>query len=248
MTTLILSPRYTEDSQKLWRGAISLGWDVERLANWQIPPRLFSVEKPVIYLEGLMAGMVAQQLKISLIEPREDWLCDLPQKYRKRAIAIKTFKEAKNLQESAFIKPPNEKSFLAGIYRGAELPEGYPEDGPVLISEIVQWECEFRCFILHRQLQTFSIYLRDGELQRENGYAHSVQEEQELKEYVRGLLADSTVQLPPAIVLDVGVIKDKGWAVVELNSAWGSGIYGCDPVEVLEVLKHSVKQDSQDRK
>jgi ATP-grasp domain, R2K clade family 2 len=40
-----------------------------------------------------------------------------------------------------------------------------------------------------------------------------------------------------AVALDVGIIRGRGWAVVELNSAWGAGIYGCDPARVLEVLQ-----------
>ena len=50
------------------------------------------------------------------------------------------------------------------------------------------------------------------------------------------LLADEQVKLPPAVVLDVGLIKGMGWAVVELNTAVMSDIYDCDPVEVLKVL------------
>ena len=37
--------------------------------------------------------------------------------------------------------------------------------------------------------------------------------------------------------LHVGVIAGRGWAVIEQNSAWGSGIYGCDPEQVLQVLR-----------
>jgi hypothetical protein len=40
-------------------------------------------------------------------------------------------------------------------------------------------------------------------------------------------------------VLDVGIITNRGWAVIEQNAAWGSGIYGCDPVQVLEVIRHA---------
>jgi hypothetical protein len=35
------------------------------------------------------------------------------------------------------------------------------------------------------------------------------------------------------------VIAGRGWAVVEQNSAWGAGIYGCDPEKVLAVLRHA---------
>ncbi|MEO1353797.1 MAG: hypothetical protein AAFW84_34435 [Cyanobacteria bacterium J06635_15] len=60
MPTLILTPRYTEDSQALWRAAISLGWKVERLTRWELPPHLQSVTEPVLYLEALMAPLMAE--------------------------------------------------------------------------------------------------------------------------------------------------------------------------------------------
>jgi hypothetical protein len=53
------------------------------------------------------------------------------------------------------------------------------------------------------------------------------------------VLADQEVALPVAVVLDVGLIAGKGWAVVEANAAWGSGIYGCDPAAVLPVLRRA---------
>jgi len=46
--------------------------------------------------------------------------------------------------------------------------------------------------------------------------------------------------VPAAISLDVGTIRGRGWAVVEANGAWGSGIYGCNPDEVLNVISQAV--------
>ena len=51
------------------------------------------------------------------------------------------------------------------------------------------------------------------------------------------LLDDPRVDIPAALVLDAGVIRDVGPAVVEANTASGAGIYGCDPRDVLEVLR-----------
>lgn len=45
-----------------------------------------------------------------------------------------------------------------------------------------------------------------------------------------------------AIVVDVGEIFGRGWAVIEANAAWGSGIYGCDPGRVLDVIRHATLQ------
>ena len=41
------------------------------------------------------------------------------------------------------------------------------------------------------------------------------------------------------LVVDVGVIRNHGWAVIECNAAFSSGIYGCDPVAVLPVLRRA---------
>lgn len=239
MPTLILTPRYTEDSQALWRAAIRLGWGVERLSGWRVPSELLSVLDPVLYLEALFGPMLAEQIGLKLIEPPDEWLPCLPDKYRKRQVSLMSLRSARQLSEPAFIKPPNDKSFPAKVYKGAELPEGYDEDSPVLVAEIVSWEKEFRCFVLEREPQTISIYLRNNEFQRQNDFVTGESEFQEAEAFIQTILSDSTVDIPNATVIDVGVISGRGWAVVELNSAWGAGIYGCDPEKVLEVLRYS---------
>ena len=237
--TLILTPRHSEDAQALWRAAGRLGWDVERLTSWRIPDALRAVPEPVLYLEAMMAPMLAEQFGLQLIEPPADWLPNLPEPYRKRRVVLSTLGQARLLDEPAFVKPPNEKSFPAKVYRGRELPADYPDDTAVLVAEVVEWEKEFRCFVLDRRLRTFSVYLRNGELQRQNDLRNSEEEGAELRSFVALLLADNRVELEKTAVLDVGVIRGRGWAVIEQNAAWGSGLYGCDPAEVLEVLRYS---------
>jgi ATP-grasp domain, R2K clade family 2 len=104
---------------------------------------------------------------------------------------------------------------------------------------MLTWQQEFRCFILDRQIRTISVYLRDGALQRDRDFASSPAELAKVESYVEKLLADRRIELPRTAVLDVGIIADRGWAVVEQNAAWGSGIYGCDPIQVLEVLRYA---------
>jgi hypothetical protein len=117
---------------------------------------------------------------------------------------------------------------------------------PVLIAEPVAWEIEFRCFILQRELMAFSIYSRDGELAQseDDSWSASQAENDEALTFANTLLNDETLDLPPAFVLDIGKIVGRGWAVVEANPAWASGIYGCDPARVLPVLQRTcVKQE-----
>lgn len=239
MPTLILTPRFTEDAQALWRAANRLGWDVQRLRSWQVPDELRSIADPVLYLEGLFGQTLAAEFGLRLLEPPLDWLPNLPEEFRKRRVSLSTLGACRGMVEPAFIKPPNDKSFPARVYTGAELPIEYDRDTPILVADVVAWEKEFRCFILDRQIRTISVYLRNGELQRERDFAASETELAEVESFVDLLLADTRIDLPRTAVLDVGVIHDRGWAVVEQNAAWGSGIYGCDPVRVLEVLQYA---------
>lgn len=239
MPTLILTPRFTEDAQTLWRAAGQLGWAVERLTSWRVPDAIRTFPEPVLYLEGLFGPTLAEQFGLRLLEPAIDWLPRLPDSFRKRQVVLMPLSAARRLSEPAFIKPPNDKSFPTRVYTGAELPTGYDEDSPVLVAEVVSWEVEFRCFVLDRQPQVLSVYLRRGELQRENEFAASDAELKEAESFVSAVLADKRVDLPRAAVIDVGIIAGRGWAVVEQNAASGSGIYGCDPVRVLAVLRYT---------
>ncbi len=53
------------------------------------------------------------------------------------------------------------------------------------------------------------------------------------------LLTQSKALFPPAFVVDVGLIEDRGWAVVEFNPAWCVGLLGTDPQRVLAVLRRA---------
>jgi hypothetical protein len=245
MPTLILTPRMTDDSVALWRAAGRLGWSVDRMTRFRLPDDYPPVDDPVLYVEGLTAPLVAEQLGLTLLEPPQDWLVTLPDEYRRRSIRLMPLGEARLLNEPWFIKPPNDKSFAAAVYVGRDLPAEYPDDMPVLVSEIVDWEVEFRSFVLDRQVMTSSVYLRNGELQRESGFVHSEAEQSELNAFMTRLLADTRVELPRAAVVDAGIMRGVGWAVVEQNAAWGSGIYGCDPERVLEVLRHAVTKSAR---
>ena len=239
MPALIFTPRYTEDSQTLWKAAGLLGWRVERLTNWRVPEHFRHLQDVVLYGEALFGPMLAEQLGLQLLNPPEDWLVRLPMPYKLRDISLTTIGQAMKSSSAAFVKPPNDKSFPAGVYLGSELPSDYPYEMPVLVSEIVTWEKEFRCFILDRELRTYSLYSRYGERQRDAEFASTREEDEQVQAFLSSLLADVRVDLPKATVVDVGFIQGKGWACVEQNAAWGAGIYGCCPSAVLEVIKHA---------
>ncbi|HNG95106.1 MAG TPA: ATP-grasp domain-containing protein [Acidobacteriota bacterium] len=247
--TLVLSPRFTPDSIALAGAATQLGWNVERLVNWR-PQAELKTQPVVVYGEPLFAAVIARELGLSLVEPPFHWLTTLPVQYCKRDIQFLSLGDAKAINHPAFFKPADDKCFPAKVYQsGLELADfGYlEEDVPVLVSEPVVWEVEFRCFVHHRTLATFSPYSRFGELACDsNGnWPATTDEIAALRQFTDSLLNDWSVSIPEAVVIDVGVISGKGWAVVEANAAFGSGIYGCDPAQVLPVLAEASCHMSQ---
>jgi len=243
MPTLVLPPRYSPDSIALWRAATALDWTVERLGSWRVPDRLKG-QDVVLYGEPLFASVVADQLGVALLEPPIDWLPALPEKYRRRAVRLATLSEARRIESPAFIKPADDKCFAACVFQaGTEIPAAdlLPEATPVLVAEPVMWTLEVRCFVLDRTVQTWSPYLRHGALAEapDGTWPCTDPESQEAMALAGEILADRTVNIPPALALDIGTIQGRGWAVVEANAAWGSGIYGCDPAAVLRLVRRS---------
>jgi hypothetical protein len=240
-TTLLISARNTEDNQLVWQAAVKRGWSVERVRGIRVPE--LQSGRVVLYIESLFAPAVAQQLDLCLATPSQNWLPELPHEYRLRDVRLTTLGSIQRPDLPLFLKPPNEKSFPAKVYdEVATLLSDYDETTPVLAATPVTWEGEFRCFCLNGRVRTLSPYLRSGQLSKDDGFTATDHELAGAREYAERLLADCRVDAPRAVVIDVGVIAGKGWAVIEANAAWGSGIYGCDPNEVLNVLIHAAER------
>jgi hypothetical protein len=238
MTTLLLSSRHTEDNQQLWRAAIQRGWSVERARGLTVPE--IDDRNIVLYIESLYAPTIAQKLGLQLLEPPFDWLPKLPEEFRRRSVVLTTLADVAANSFPLFMKPPNEKSFAAKVYPSADsLPADYDPSTPVLISEPVDWTIELRCFCLDGVVRTLSPYIRNKQLSQLDGFSAGEDELAEARYFAESVLHNCRSNTPRAIVLDVGIIKG-GWAVVEANAAWGSGIYGCDASEVLSVIECAV--------
>jgi hypothetical protein len=240
---LILSPRISDDTVKLWRAAGRMGWDVERLANWRLPFELSDQPNRDVVLYGGLMFLIAEELDIALLEPPLDWLTTVPPEHLRRRITFTTLAHARRRPSRAFFKSADEKAFPPGVYDPGALPASnlLSPDSPVLISEPVEMELEFRCFVLHRAVRTLSPYWRDGRrVETEEGRWPASDEEFAAAEaFAASVLADERVRLPPAIVLDVARVRGGGWVVIEVNPCWASGVYGCDPEAVLEVIRRA---------
>lgn len=223
--------------------AIRAGWSVLRLGGRRAPEELAG-QASAIYGEVTFAEAIASQLGLTLMDVPPDWLPDLPEHHRRRNIRLSTLGEARTAEYAAFVKPADgRKGFEGRVYArgGLGLPpaEAHPDDTPVLIADPVSWVAEYRCFVADGAVVTVSPYLRAGELAiaADGSWPMTPDESAAVHAYAESVLAE--VPVPPAVVLDVGLIADRGWAVVEANSAWGAGVYGCDPDQVFTVLARS---------
>lgn len=237
-TTLLISWRNTEDNQLIWRAAIKRGWSVERVRGIRVPE--VEADRILVYIESLFAPAMASQFGIKLVELTDDWLPRLPSEYRRRDVELTTLEQVSASDLPKFLKPPNEKSFPAKVYDSVDiLLADYEPTTSVLSASPVEWAAEFRCFCLDGEVRTLSPYLRHGELSKLDGFSATEEELLDAKRFAETVLNDDRVATPRAIVLDVGTLVGSGWAVVEANAAWGSGIYGCDPDEVLNVVEQA---------
>jgi len=240
MPTLILTPRFTDDSQKLWRAAMAMGWRIERLRTWRVPEELTKIQDPILYVEALLAPTIAESFGIQLTEPPDNWLSSLPLHLSRRAIRLTSMEEARKLDKPYFVKPPNDKSFTAKVYNPGELPAYIGDWEKVLISDPMEFDREYRCFIADKRVCCYCLYMKDGVFIKEHEPDELDQEiGMDAFEFAQEVVYE--VETPKAVVLDVGRTKTGKWAAIELNAVWGSGIYSCDPRQVLKVLHKCMK-------
>jgi hypothetical protein len=246
MPTLILSSSYTTESKILRRAAEALKWGTFRFQGGNIPASYEHKDtQHAIYCTVPKAFHVASRLDSMLLGCSSNWLPDLPDEFSKRRIELHELRNAANIKEHRFIKPALGKSFDAAVRSGQELMSQTPHLPPSLIvhaSEVVEWETEYRCFAKDHEVMTLSPYRRGGVTfcSYKSPLRGPRRESEEASEFANSVL--HSVPCPRAFVLDVGIVKGRGWAVVEPNECWGAGIYGCTPSKVLEVLLAALVQ------
>ena len=72
MTTLILPPRITPDTDAILEAA-QAGWEALRLDSWRVPTGL-DRDDVALYGEPLFADVVAPALGVALLQALFDWL------------------------------------------------------------------------------------------------------------------------------------------------------------------------------
>jgi len=233
-----LSPIYTEDSNNLKKASINSPYELNRFnAKWNVPEE-FRDDVIAVYGEDIYAEIVAEQCNLTLTKPKDNWLAEISEQFTRRKISYGHLKEFVE-EENIFIKCSDFKSFKAGVFDKVTDIKGFHTldlDSMVFTSEVVEWELEVRCFVLNNEIKTHSSYWRNSEFDTN---PLSEKEEQDLYKFFNSFIHKYSSTLPKAIVLDFGIIKEKGWALIEANPSWCSGLYACDAEKALEVIVES---------
>lgn len=241
---LITQPRVGHSNNEiiaLQMSARVMEWDVlPSPYSWRMEDDLIaSKPKGCPYGSMLFCETIAQQMNWTLKANSFDWLAKVPEKYVKRHIQFMTLGEARKITERKFIKPADTKVFDAKVYNdgGGAIDSQLPDDCPVLVSDPVTWDLEYRCFVDGNDCLTWSNYIYYGAINE--GKYHFICPENEILpiEFVSNVMKD--IETKPSVI-DIGIIPGKGWAVIETNEAWASGLYGCDPSQALISMKMAV--------
>ena len=251
MPTLLLSRSCQPEADGLAKVARRAKWNHQWLGRRHGPKHLEGREF-ALYAETDVALRVAGQQDLVLLEPSLGILSRLPDAYTKREVRFMPLTQAKTSRDRVFAKPADctAKSFDAAVYEtgwNILCADDLDPMTPVLVSEPVRWTVEYRLIVLERRVITFSPYIRDGWLCRneQDEWPYPTDEAADAVAFCETMLADESVEFPPAFTLDVGLIEKRGWAVVELNPVWCSGLLGCDLSELLPVLQRACWRQDQ---
>lgn len=262
MPTLIVATRTVAYDRALIAAAQAAGWSVQSCDTDRMPTQIVD---PVVFVTTDLIVPAIQSLNLALLEPPFDLLTRVPERFVRRTVEMATFADLERLQGPTFVKPadPLDKWFDPGVYadvrdirtRGRVSPES-----PVLLSEPVSWSVEYRYFVLlnekDRRVRPIAPKQRvEGDVIAGSPYlsfGRPAWKPFDVKQpaaippaglaVVEALCTAMRTELPPAFVVDVGMIEDQGWAIVEFNPVWSAGLLGADPRAILHALRRTTRK------
>ena len=202
-----------------WRRRLH-GGVVHRIGRfWD--PTIFEPSSVRVYGPDSFCLVLQQKLGFQLCSPDDDLLLRVPAKFLQRKLERRTLGEAAAGTFPVFIKPVMPKQFRGAVYQSsialAEECRGLTPETAVFVAELVQFTCEVRSFVLDGRVLDAAVYEDTADV------ADAIQ-------FIAALTQAMT--LPRTVVVDVGYVAGRGWAVIEFNAAWGAGLNGCDPGKV----------------
>jgi hypothetical protein len=230
---LVLPARADDERDAVAAAWAGRGWPVRRLDRFWDPPADLPREAARPYGDMTFCLVVAEKLGLELLSPPDDLLLRAGPEWTHRRIEGMTLDQAiRRAAGPYFAKPLAPKLFAAGVFAdGAELArhaEGFEPDTPVLVSEPVDFINEARCLLLDGETVSAAFYEGAGD-------------SAEAARFAAAFARKNAALLPRTLVLDVGEIAGRGWAIVEANATWGAGLNGCAPERMADCLVHAAR-------
>lgn len=199
---------------------------------------------------GMATVLLSRGIDLALSAPSADWFATLPATITGRTLTVTTagilaahatLAAPVNMVKLAEAKHPGfAATRVKGAQEAAELVAAadLPAETRLLLADrYLTCASEYRAFCVGRDVLTVSAYLVEDEtwspaLHRHRASFHE-QAAAWLTEVLRDLLPG---EVPPACVLDVAKQENGDFVLLEANTTWGAGIYGCDPDAVLTAV------------
>lgn len=221
---LLIPDKPDAERDSLASAFVSHGGKVHRIGRFWDPP-VFDQPTVRVYGPDAFCLVLQQKLGFELCSPDDDLLLRMSAENLQRKLSQHKLAEAQTLAYPAFIKPVIPKQFRGAVYPsvGSLRVEchGLAAETSIMVSEIVKFTAEVRCFVLNGSVLDAAVY------EGETGVSGAVKFAHDLAQ---------AFQLPRAVVVDVGFIAGRGWGVIEFNAAWGAGLNGCDPERALPAV------------
>jgi len=169
--------------------------------------------------------------KMGLSRPKELDYPDHLKQFMGRSIKTCTIEEIRRGSKRVFVKPVSQKLFTGLIFdpenplsRLALAP--FENDTPVIVSDVVDFVSEHRCFIKNHALVGVKHYKGDWALTPSASILGIMMS-----------LGMSSKQMPDAYAIDLGVTSEGKTLLVEVNDGYALGCYGLPGVVYARFLE-----------
>lgn len=226
-SVLFVPEKFDSERQEVIETWISLGGIAIKIGKFWVKPDFDTTKKVAIYGNDTFALVLAQVLNMNLVSVDDTLISNLDIKWTKRKIRITNLNKIELNIFPIFIKPVIPKQFTAKTYN--DLTEfllstsNLAESENVILSEIIQIECELRSFVYQNKILDSAIYEGNGEILEAQIFLHKFIE------------SNSTI-LPETFVIDLGFNQLQGWFIIEFNSSWAAGLNNCKAEKVIDSI------------
>lgn len=207
---------------------------------WQDPPGGVTAWRVPTGAAALSAWH-GRPLDLAVAPPT--WLCGRGDEVLGRRLAVVTVGQlaaGKVPFAVRAVKPATLKvrALPAQRYAPGDAVTGLPEAFPLLVADgWLACDSEYRAFCVGREVVTVSTYRVQDEGWSPELPLHRASWHERAGAFAAEVLADAAPgDVPPACVLDVARLTDGRFVLLETNTAWASGLYGCDPAAALSAV------------